>query len=283
MIIKKILFENFKNLKNFELSLASDVVLLDEVFNNCDVKMWKSDFFSGAKFVFNVFCEENDFALILNEQSKNSLKYGLTQIEKVRVAVEFQADENCFVLEKIATYHLCDNFVKLKDVQLLLNSKPLQINEHCDFCAQFYNHAFAFVSFLKKKTYGENLSRELWMDRFISLLHFVDVDKEREQINKEMKHFKIAKKQLFLQLDEDNVPQWHKPKGGLYLNGDYSQMEDVLRFAYYHLALNKFLSKKFNRNLPIFVEDILSYLDEPAKMEFQKTLKTNFKNQVIYG
>lgn len=280
MIIKKMFFKNYKNLKNLEMSFEGGIVNLDEVFNNSNVKMWKSDFLNGVKFVFNIFCEDNDFAKLLSDELKQELLGEELSQTEVKVVAEFSENQHNYVLEKNVTYFLEDDSLKF-NVGLVLNGEEMKINEHCDFCAQFYNHAFAFVSFLKKKTYGENLSRELWIDRFIPLLHFVDVDKEREQINKVMKHFKIAKKQLYLKLDENNVPQWYKPKGGLYLNGDYSEMENVLRFAYYYLTLNKFLSEKFNRNLPIFVEDIFDYLDLQTQKEFKKTLQTQFANQII--
>ena len=115
--------------------------------------------------------------------------------------------------------------------------------------------------------YSDFYRMDLHMQRILNLQNFCDVQKERTQINKVAKEFKITSKQIHLEIDEDLVPHWYRSKSGIYLDGYYSESENILRKAYYLLALNRHISKKENNNVPIFI-DFIDKVDYAYLVEF---------------
>ena len=283
MIITRVEIENFKSIKKFNQELKQDFVNLnDYVINSSSVELWKTDFVDAVKWGLGVYFNFHSMVEMLHPTCFEKLDNLESEKEVSAVKVEFQENEKIFVLTKYVSYIFSNDKVQSDKVWFTLNGQELSITEHIDFCSKFYNSAFAYVSFIEDFNFNtkENLSLQLWQDRFINLLNAVNFEEELQGINKVAKNFKISKKQLHLQLDENFIPHWYKPKGTLYLNGNYSESESKLRFIYYKLALNEYISKKFEKNLPIFIGQAINSVDSEQKEELIRTLK-KMNKQII--
>jgi len=250
MEMQKIIIENFKSIECYEVETTGKIFLIhskdeENIYSFLDAIRWG----------LNVHFEFGSFINLLNENCCNKLLMEESQLEQVKVSIIINDDSQEICLTKVAKFILKEYSIELKEINFYIDQNQVEFTLFGELCAKYYNYCFKYLSFILNEEVSADFdSMRLFIDRMINLQGFCDVEKERECINKVAKQFKINSKQLHLEINEDLIPHWYRSKSGIYLGGRYSESEDVLRKAYYLLTLNRYVSKKENRNLPIFVD-----------------------------